>query len=279
MPRPTPLNNRRKALVFSLGIAAGLAGWFLMGAGDKEQAKPLQLGGQVLFLGGIVLVACALDKRTKEEREAHRKKVDEVLFGIKPGVNRVHHAFKQLPWLVFILGTLILSKFAQQYRLLDDRINALFFWSIPIFFLPWCFFCIRESAKSPLMTICGPPSTRAFYIVASAGAAMLTAMLSFGSIEFYNGFKDRTEESRQVRWISKRTARSRDGTQYYYVKIRPWENSGQERELSVSSTDYNRLQPGTSIRLILGKGALGLEWIREVRFISSSVNDVGGAVR
>ena len=103
------------------------------------------------------------------------------------------------------------------------------------------------------------------WVLARAGWSLGAVALCTGLVGIVNGALDSSIESRDVPVLGKRATLQRiEANRIYYVESRPLPGSDRVIELAVPRDVFMRVRPGESIRLKLGTGTLGIEWIRGV---------------
>lgn len=172
------------------------------------------------------------------------------MWGTTPG-ERVR-LFLTLAW---IIGSPALAVEAiEHFEFLDDRTLtaaiALFAILIPLFFL-----VVRET-YFPIGT---PLYLR---IVTRVGFAFCSCALVVGIVGFVNGYGT-PGLAREVRCVGKRETLERDeDRRIHYLALRAWPGSPRVVEVPAPRDVYELASPGSDVRLIVGQGRLGLEWIK-----------------
>jgi len=149
-----------------------------------------------------------------------------------------------------------------RFRFLDDRTFTaaviLYALVLPLFFL------IVRDRIFPVGT---PLSAR---IAARVGWALSACFMVIGVVGIANGYNTPLE-ARLARCVGKRETLQRDeARRTHYLRVRAWPGSARVVEIEAPRNIYESISPGSDVRLIVGKGRLGLEWIQRVELPPSS---------
>ena len=159
--------------------------------------------------------------------------------------------------LALVIGSPTLAVVAiDHFQFLDDRsLTAaiiLFAVLIPLFFL-----FVRET-YFPIGT---PLYLR---IVTRVGFALCSCALVVGVVGVANGYGT-PGVARDVPCVAKRETLQRDeDRRTHYLSVRAWPGSPRVVEIPAPRDVYELASPGSDVRLIVGRGRLGLEWIKGV---------------
>jgi hypothetical protein len=160
-----------------------------------------------------------------------------------------------------LLGGVVLGLAAvERYPFLDPRTFTTLVWALPIVFA--VSFIVIRADRFPPNT---PPWARVMFRL---GATIWFCGASVGIIGLANGIRSPVE-LRDVPCISKR--RSGEDHQIkraYYLTLQPWPGSAAFAEVRVRPVVWAAVRAGSPVRLAVGRGHLGLEWISDVSAIS-----------
>src|SRR5205085_8190295 len=153
-------------------------------------------------------------------------------------------------------GPLLMLLAIDRYRFLDGRTFTaavvLYAVSIPLFF------AIVPDRVFPTRT---PLFAR---VMARAGWALCSCAMVIGALGLVNGLGTRLE-TRDVLCVAKRVTRQRDEhLRTHYLQELAWPGSKRSEEVPAPRRVYDATAPGSKVRLIIGKGRLGLEWLAGV---------------
>jgi len=181
----------------------------------------------------------------------------ENLFGFKPGGNRLRETLVLFAWLVFVFGGPLLAlKAVNHYPFLDERVFIASLLAVVVLF-PFSFLVLKEDSL-------GTNLPRWAKVVARFGFTLLFAFLCFGVLGIANGYSSRTE-IRVVQCVGKRISTSNPPE--YILRLLPWPGSYRISEVTASPDVFATARTGSSVQLEVGKGNLGLEWVK----VSSSL--------
>jgi hypothetical protein len=110
---------------------------------------------------------------------------------------------------------------------------------------------------------------RPYATMAACMSYLVLGVFNIGFIQFVNGALDSTPPQRHmVRVVGKRFLDGNGKSSPRYVlQVTDWAAPGQTVPLAVKSSRYRRTGTGARIELEIGKGLLGMEWVREMRFL------------
>lgn len=104
------------------------------------------------------------------------------------------------------------------------------------------------------------------YLVITAPAMLLVAPLTLSLvIHTVNAVFDGSRFERLATTTHRHESKGQKGGTTYYLRVEPWPPFDGDIELRVSQEVYRRHHVGSQVRVVLGRGSLGYEWIREVR--------------
>lgn len=162
---------------------------------------------------------------------------------------------KTVVWAVWFFGSLILAVYAiRRYPLLDDRVYLVLLVAVPVFFAA-TFLApqLKELNRFPVwMNVSGRLGAFSIPAVALLGAFML----------ILNCWPHQNEQIKVLSCVGKRATRERQPI--YYIRVVPWNYSEREVDLSVSKELYAKISDESLVRLVIGEGKLGLQWVRSV---------------
>ena len=156
----------------------------------------------------------------------------------------------------------------RRYPFLDDRtFNA---WLIGTPFLFPFTYLITRIKSFPVGV---PLPTR---IAAAAGWALCLSFLVVGVIGIANGYGSPVE-TRDVQCVGKRMTRQRsESRRTYYLEVKAWPPSDRVVEIVAPREVWNWAAAGAAVRLRVGRGRLGLEWLSDVS-IPTPASETSGA--
>ena len=83
--------------------------------------------------------------------------------------------------------------------------------------------------------------------------------------------------ARDVAWIDRRVVVRRGNYRIYEVIVKPWPASQRAVTLGIQPEQYRALEPGRSVRLLIGAGRLGVEWLQRVE-VGNEISDPDATV-
>lgn len=187
-----------------------------------------------------------------------------------------------LRWMVpMLVGPPLAFVVAAAYPfLIRDRTLYLFAGGSMCFFFLFSFVAFHHDPSLPKFPLL-------FRIIARFGWALVSTAFVWGFIGIVNGLGTPLE-SREVPAVAKHPTLQRDPTRRtYYIAVRPWRGSGTVVELPGPRATYDQLpvpvdaidtpqtvldnMPDTGqVVLVVGRGRLGLEWLKSIDPISNS---------
>ncbi|HXQ24888.1 MAG TPA: hypothetical protein VN822_00630 [Candidatus Acidoferrales bacterium] len=201
-------------------------------------------------LGGLVTSMFAYPMPSAEER----KRRFRLLFDIQRPEETGHKVFQAVAWLVFFVGSPLLFLYVgPKWVLLDGNLYLWLLYVLPVFFL--ASFLVpkfKELERYPFV----------MNILGRLGFCVPTVALLAVSVLAFNGAMDQSAQTRLSPCLGKRGTYG--SHPIYYIRVRPWADSQRDVEVEVPRAVYDAASEGTPIRLTIGKGRLGLEWIRRV---------------
>jgi hypothetical protein len=158
---------------------------------------------------------------------------------------------------LFFLGPILGLIAINRYCFLDDRgvwvLVGLYAIAFPLSFV------IVKRRRFPRGT---PLQAR---VMARAGWTLSVCFWCLGVVGIVNGYGSNVITNRTVVCLGKRMTRQRDPKRRtYYVQVQPWQTTDRRVELSVRPDVWDALREGSRVRLSVGAGRLGMEWISDV---------------
>jgi hypothetical protein len=99
---------------------------------------------------------------------------------------------------------------------------------------------------------------------ARAGWALAFTLSMLGIVLIANGYAT-PMETRSAQVVRKEMSRERDPSRRQHrLYVLAWPGSDTVTEVDSSGSVYDRAQVGRTVQLTLGKGRLGLAWVRDV---------------
>lgn len=174
--------------------------------------------------------------------------------------------------IVFFLGFALGLLAIDRYRFLDDQ----GVWVLAAVYV-LAFAASFAVARKKFFPSGTPTWAR---VMARAGWALSFAFLCLGIVGIANGVGSPIHD-RTVICVGKRMTRQRDPDhRVYYLQVRPWATTDRVVEISAPRDVYDRVSEGSAVRLAVGDGNLGIEWISAVAVASGSPDQMrqGGSL-
>ena len=143
----------------------------------------------------------------------------------------------------------------RHYRFLDDRTFEVWVVAVLVAFA-LSFLLVRGRVFPAFVPVGGR-------VAARAGWSLGFVCLCIGLIGIANGALDSDVEVREVICVAKRAPAGEQGSGFY-LDVRPWRGTDRTVALSVPRWMFREVAAGSNIRLTLGTGALGLEWVKKI---------------
>jgi hypothetical protein len=179
----------------------------------------------------------------------------EIPSGIWPGEEGSRDILKTAVWAAWFFGSLLLAMYAiRRYPLLDDRVYLVLLVALPVFFaFSFLVPLLKQLNRFPIwMNVSGRLGGFCIPAVAMVWAFVL----------LLNCWPHQNEETKVLPCLGKRSTPQRQPS--YYIRVRPWNYKMREVDLPVSKEIYANVPEGALVRVVIGEGTLGLEWIRSV---------------
>jgi hypothetical protein len=164
-------------------------------------------------------------------------------------------AVKTAIWAVWFFGSILLAMYEiRRYPLLDDRVYIVLLVALPVFFAAsFLVPQLKQLNRFPMwMNVSGR----------LGGFAIPAVVMVWALILIANCWPHQNEEIKVLTCVEKRITRQRQPS--YYIRVRPWNYTGREADLHVPKEMYAKISNGSLVRVVIGKGKLGLEWVRSV---------------
>jgi hypothetical protein len=174
---------------------------------------------------------------------------------VRPAEEGKRDAVKTAIWAAWFFGSLLLAMYAiRRYALLDNRIYLVLLIALPVFFA--ASFLVPQLKQLNRFPIWMNVSGRL------GGFCIPAVAMVWAFVLLLNCWPHQKEETKVLPCLGKRATHQRQPS--YYIRVRPWDYTMREVDLPVSKETYVNVPEGKLVRVVVGEGRLGLEWVRSV---------------